>query len=273
MCKRGETMSKKVFISADIEGVNNVLTWDETELDKPEYPRYRKLMTQEVKAACEAAHNLGYEVFVKDAHDSARNLLIEDLPEYVTLHRGWQGCPASMMAGLDESFSAVIYIGYHSAANTNGNPLSHTMTTRVNHIKINGKISSEFLMNSYYASYKKVPIAFLSGDEALTKAVKEENDNIEVVATKKGVGNAIMSKHPDKVYKEIYDGVTKALSKDLKNNLVMLPQSFDIDIEFKNHQEAYSKSFFPGCKYVNPNRLLYSSDDYYECAVMFKFVV
>ena len=134
-------MSKKVFISADIEGVNNVLTWDETELDKPEYPRYRKLMTQEVKAACEAAHNLGYEVFVKDAHDSARNLLVEDLPEYVTLHRGWQGCPASMMAGLDESFSAVIYIGYHSAANTNGNPLSHTMTTRVNHIKINGKIA------------------------------------------------------------------------------------------------------------------------------------
>ena len=46
-------MTKKVFISADIEGVDNVLTWDETELGESKYPRYRKFMTQEVKAACD----------------------------------------------------------------------------------------------------------------------------------------------------------------------------------------------------------------------------
>ena len=264
---------KKVFISADIEGVNNVLTWDETELNSPEYARYRKLMTQEVKAACEAAHEEGFEVVVKDAHDSARNLIIEDLPPYVLLHRGWQGCPSSMMAGLDETYSAVIYIGYHSAAGTNGNPLAHTMTTRLNHVLINGKIASEFLMNSYFASYKKVPIAFLSGDEALTKTVKEENDNIEVVATKKGVGGAIISKHPEKVYEEIKAGVKKALKKDLSKNMVMLPASFDIDIEFKLAQDAYRVSFFPGCKYVKPNRVIYQSDKYEDVDVMFKFTI
>lgn len=266
-------MTKKVFISADIEGVDNVLTWDETELGESEYPRYRKFMTQEVKAACEAAHECGYEVVVKDAHDSARNLLIEDLPPYVKLHRGWQGCPVSMMAGLDSTYSAVIYIGYHSAAHTNGNPLSHTMTTSVNHVLINGKIASEFLINSYFATYNKVPVAFLSGDEALTKTVKEENDNIEVVATKKGLGGAILSKHPEQVCKEIKEGVTKALSKDLSKNFVMLPQSFDVDVEFRRAQDAYSRSFFPGCKYVNPNRVIYNTNDYKDFSVMMKFVL
>lgn len=264
---------KKVFISADIEGVNNVLTWDETEIDKPEYPRYRKFMTMEVKAACEAAHEAGYEVFVKDAHDYARNLLVEDLPEYVTLHRGWQGDPACMMSGLDKTFDCVMYIGYHSPAHTNGNPLAHTMVTRVNEIKINGKVASEFLMNSLYASYVGVPVAFLSGDENLTKIVKEENDNIETVASKKGAHGAVISKHPQTVCSEIKEGVKKALNKDLTNNKVLLPSSFDVDIEYRSHQEAYKCSFYPGCKYVAPNRVIFHADNYFDVATMFQFLV
>ena len=42
----------------------------------------------------------------------------------------------------------------------------------------------------------------------LCEKCRKELITNEVVATKKGVGNAIMSKHPDKVYKEI-----KALGK------------------------------------------------------------
>ena len=264
---------KKVFISADIEGVNNVLTWDETEIDKPEYFRYRKLMTQEVAAACEAAHETGYEVFVKDAHDSARNLIIEDLPEYVTLHRGWQGCPGCMMASLDDTFTCTIFIGYHSASGTNGNPLSHTMTSNVNYLKINGNIASEFLLNAYFSSYYNVPIAFLSGDEALTKEVKKINNEIEVVDTKKGIGGAIITKHPTLVCKEIKEGVIKALNKDLSKNIVTLPKTFDVEIEFKKSEYAYKCSFFPGCKYIEPNKILYKSSNYYDVSVMLQWLV
>ena len=98
----------KVFISADIEGVNNIATWDETSMNSPEYQYFRKQMTEEVKRACIGAKNAGAtEIFIKDAHDSARNLILSELPEYVKLHRGWQGCPCSMMAGLDETFDAI----------------------------------------------------------------------------------------------------------------------------------------------------------------------
>ena len=76
------------------------------------------------------------EIFIKDAHDSARNLILSELPDYVQLHRGWQGCPCSMMGGLDDSFDAVMFIGYHSPSRSDGNPLSHTMNTRIHHVKI-----------------------------------------------------------------------------------------------------------------------------------------
>ena len=73
----------KVFISADIEGVNNICTWDETDNRSGEYQYFRKQMTEEVAAACRAAKEAGAtEIFVKDAHDSARNLILKDLPEY-----------------------------------------------------------------------------------------------------------------------------------------------------------------------------------------------
>lgn len=264
----------KVFISADIEGVNNILTWDETTLNSPEYDKFRRQMTEEVRRACEGAKNAGAkEIFIKDAHDSARNLIINDLPEYVKLHRGWQGCPCSMMAGLDKSFDAVIFIGYHSPSRSDGNPLSHTMNTYIQHVKINGIIASEFYINALYASYLGVPIAFLSGDKNLTKQVINENENIITVATKEGIHGAVVSNHPNITNQLIEERVKEALSRDLKDNIITMPKHFDIEIQYKNHKDAYSNSFYPGCKLVGSDKVIFNSDDYYEVLRAFKFIL
>ena len=264
----------KVFISADIEGVNNIVTWDETSLNSPEYQYFRKEMTEEVTAACLAAKEAGAtEIFVKDAHDSARNLILKDLPDFVKLHRGWEGVPCSMMAGLDESFDAVMFIGYHSPASSIGNPLSHTMNGRNHYVKINGILTSEFYINSLYASYLGVPIAFLSGDKELTNIVKEANANIETVATKEGAHGAVISLHPNVTNNEIYETVKKALSKDLSNNIVELPKHFVVEIEYKRFIDAYNASFYPGCKLVNSDTVVFETDDYYEVVRALKFIL
>lgn len=264
----------KVFISADIEGVNNIVTWDETDLKSSEYQYFRKQMTEEVTRACMGANAAGAEtIFVKDAHDSARNLILKDLPEYVMLHRGWQGCPCSMMAGLDESFDAVIFIGYHSPASSDGNPLSHTMNLRNQYVKINGVLASEFYINALYASYLKVPVAFLSGDKKLTEFVKEQNANIATVATKEGAHGAVISRHPNVTNNEIEQSVKRILSSDLSNNLVPLPKHFDVEIQYKKFNDAYNASFYPGCKLISSDTVLFSSDDYYEVLRALKFIL
>lgn len=264
----------KIFISADIEGVNNIVSWDETELNHPEYAYFRRQMTAEVTAACEAAKAAGANhILIKDAHDSARNLILKELPEYVLLHRGWEGGPCSMMAGLDESYDAVIFIGYHSPASSEGNPLSHTMNLRNQYVKINGKLASEFYINALYASYLGVPIAFLSGDEELTKLVDEENSNIETVVTKTGSHGAVISRHPNVTNNEIFNKVKEALSKDLKLNLVTLPKHFEVEIQYKKFNDAYSASFYPGCKLISSNTIVFESDDYYEVIRALKFVL
>jgi len=187
----------KVFMSIDIEGINGICCWDETEADTSRYNEFKQELQREVNAACRGAIEAGAtEILIKDAHDSARNLSILDLPKEAKLLRGWEGTPCSMMAGLDESFDAVMFVGYHSASRSSGNSLSHTMNGNIFHVKINGEIASEFTINSLYASYLNVPVAFLSGDLNLTQLVKKVNNNIEVVASKEGLHGAVISKHP-----------------------------------------------------------------------------
>jgi D-amino peptidase len=105
----------KVFISADIEGVTGITHWDEADRLKPEYSEFREQMTAEVSAACEGALQAGFtEIWVKDAHASARNLIAAKLPRETRLIRGWSGHPFSMVQELDASFDAMLMIGYHS---------------------------------------------------------------------------------------------------------------------------------------------------------------
>lgn len=262
----------KVFISADIEGVNGICSWQETDAAHPRYSEFRNQMTEEVRRACLGAKAAGAtEILVKDAHDSAMNINVKSLPDYIRLHRGWDGSICSMMAGLDSSYDAVIFIGYHSPSRSSGNSLSHTMNTNIHHVKINGEIASEFLINSLYASYLNVPIAFLSGDLCLTEIVKKCNKNIETVATKIGHGGAAISKHPDITNNKIEKTVKHSLQKNLSQNLISLPTKFDIEIQYRKHTDAYHASFFPGCKLIDSDIISFSSDDYYKVLVMFKF--
>ena len=264
----------KIFISADIEGVNNIATWDETDMKSPEYAYFRKQMTEEVRRACVGAKKAGAtEILVKDAHDSARNLILKELPEYIKLHRGWQGCPCSMMAGLDKTFDAVIFIGYHSEASSDGNPLSHTMNSRNQYVKINGVLTSEFYINALYATYLGIPVAFLSGDKKLTEFVKSLNQNIATVATKEGIHGAVISSHPGVTDPLIEEEVKKVLSTDLKNNLLELPKHFDVEIQYKRFNDAYNASFYPGCKLISSDTIMFSTDDYYEVVRALKFIL
>lgn len=163
-------MSKKLFISADIEGTAGICNWSEAEKGGDLYEKFAALMTAEVAAAAQAALDLGWEVTIKDAHDSARNIDPEKLPAGCRLIRGWTGEPLCMMAGLETGhFDAAAYTGYHADAFSSGNPLAHTMTPSAHRVTLNGSPASEFTLNAYAAAELGVPSVFLSGDAALCR--------------------------------------------------------------------------------------------------------
>ena len=100
---------KKLFISADLEGVSGVSSWEETRYGEQGYDAACRQLTREVAAACHAAQELGYTVLVKDGHEDARNIDPTGLPRGVLLHRGWQNEPAAMMQAMTQrSISAIM---------------------------------------------------------------------------------------------------------------------------------------------------------------------
>lgn len=254
----------KVYISADIEGISMVTNWDETELNLPDHEAAAKQMTREVLAACEGAIACGAdEIIVKDGHDSARNMTFEEFPDEVTLIRGWTNTPESMVAGLDESFDAVIFIGYHSGAGFNGNPLSHTMNLDNNYLKINDRMAAEFDMNAYVAAYYNVPVVFLSGDQQLCDHAKEIAPNMESVGVKWGWGNATYNMSCSKACSAIKQGVINGLNK--KNQcLIETPDHFAMEINFKECVHALRSSFYPGAEQIDSRTVRFTGKDIEE---------
>ncbi len=92
----------KIYISADMEGVVGAVTGEQLGPGGFEYERFRQFMTNEVNAAIDAARAAGATEFViSDSHGNGQNLLIEQLPDDVTVIRSWPR-ELSMMAGIDE---------------------------------------------------------------------------------------------------------------------------------------------------------------------------
>ncbi len=263
----------KVFISADIEGVTGITSPDEANPDHRDVGYFQEQMTREVKAACDGALAAGAkEIWIKDAHWTGRNIDARKLPECVRVIRGWSGHPFSMMQELDDSFAAVFYVGYHARANSGGNPLAHTMSGRVvMELRINDQPASEFLLNTYTAAMCKVPVAFLSGDEALCAEVRDFNESIKTVATFRGVGQSTVSVHPEVGVRRIRE-VSEAALKSVPR-LRPLPPDFTVEIDYKLPREAYGKQFFPGCELAKDGTVRFRHKDWFECLRMIHFCV
>jgi D-amino peptidase len=161
----------QVYISVDMEGIAGVVHEDQTDPIEPrhagEYNRFRRLMTNEANAAIAGALDAGAtRVLVNDSHWLTRNLLAEELhPEAELLSGGPKRL--SMMEGIQSGFDAAMFIGYHARAGTRHAIIDHTYTSRVYEARINGRPVGELALNAAMAGVHGVPVALVSGDQAL----------------------------------------------------------------------------------------------------------
>lgn len=264
----------KIFLSADIEGTCGIAHWDETEQGKNGYQHFAEQMTREVAAACEGAVTAGAtELMIKDAHDTARNLNPQALPRCARIFRGWGRHPYSMMAGLDKSFDGALFTGYHAWAGSDHNPLAHTMNLGVSELTINGMPGSELLINCLTCAYEDVPVYFVSGDAGLCAWVQTVNPNIVTVPVSRGEGNGSISIHPDVAVERIRETVAGALKGPRADYLFPLPESFEVEVRYRDHFAAKRAGFYPGATQVGAHTVRYRADDYLQVLTFFSFVL
>jgi len=261
----------KVFISADIEGVTTTNVKEECFPPNAAYPLHAKQMTDEVLAVCQGALAAGAsapgatEIFVKDAHSAGRNIDPTRLPKEVTLIRSYSWCPDTMVEGIDGSFDAALFVGYHSPSGRGGNPLAHTLSSiNISGIWINGRLASEFMIYSWATARYGVPTVFLSGDKTLCEDYADLHPSLITVAVKDGIGGASFCRSVEATIPEIRRKSEQALRQDLSAATIALPESFDVEVQYKSQAYAEKASHFPEVRKTGDHAVAFRRRDYTE---------
>jgi len=265
-------MTLRIYISADIEGVTDLVHFDETERKKSDFDIARNLMTSEVNAAIEGALEAGAtDIVVRDAHGDARNIIPEKLNKAAQLIRGWADTPYCMMEGISEHFNAVMFVGYHAAAETPDSTLKHTMTLRVAEIRVNGILMAEAGLNALIAGMFNVPTILITGDKSVCDYARETFSGIETVAVKEGIGAAAINFHPEISRQKIKAGAIAALSRISEFEPFILSKPYEFVIRYRYEHSAFKASFYPGAERINNTTIRFISDELKDCFQFFYF--
>jgi len=261
----------KVFISVDMEGVTGVVNGDDASRTGKDYDYFRQTMTREANAAIEGALAAGAtEIVVRDSHGSALNLLPEMLHRSAKFIRDWSGGPMSMMEGIDASYDAAIYVGYHARAGTPNGVLDHTSSGNVTDISVNGVSMPETGYNALMAGYYDVPVVFVAGDKAVCDQARELLGNVETVAVKEGIGAAALNLHPEVAREQIRAGVEKALQNLENYKPYKLPAPYTMVLKLKTEQSIYEGALYPGAKRTGDWELTYVAQDVLELMLAYR---
>jgi D-amino peptidase len=262
--------SLKVFISVDMEGISGVVVSAECRQGGRDYQYFRKIMTLETNAAIEGALAAGAtEILVRDSHGSALNIIPDLLHHRARLLRNWSGGFLGMMEGIDNTFDAVMFIGYHARAGTPNAIIDHTSSGSVMDMSVNGISLPEAGYNALVAGHFGVPVVFLAGDQAICDQVKKLFGNVETVAVKQGIGEASLGIHPQVARTRIQQGVTRALKNLKKYTPFKMKPPYKLVLKLKSERMVYRGSFYPGAKRTGPWELTFTSDSILEIVKAF----
>jgi D-amino peptidase len=265
----------KVLISVDMEGITGVVTGEQLGPTGFEYQRFREFMTAEALAAVEAAKESGAtEIVVVDAHGNGQNLLIDRLPNDVRIIRAWPR-PLMMMEGIDSTFGAAIFIGYHSATTNVAGVRAHTISSAtLAAVELNGVAVGESGINAAIAGHFGVPVVMISGDDAAVAEAQRLIGPIEGAIVKRSISfHSANTMTPAAGQALIREKVKAGLSKRAALRPYVLPKPIRLDVTFKNYTPAEVMAYLPGIERRNAHTIRFTGRDMVEVSRFIEFLV
>jgi D-amino peptidase len=239
---------RKIFISVDMEGISGVVQPAQLGPEGFEYQRAREWMTGEVNAAIAGIRASGpAEIVVCDSHGNGQSVLIDQLPDDVRIVRGFPR-PMEMMQGIDDSFSAAVFIGYHASEWTANAVRGHTISSaRLLGVKLNGTEVSEGMYNAALAGQFGVPVAFVSGDRLAVTQLQQVAASAEGVIVKEPYGyHSALTVTPARGQAMIREGLARAMAKLGSLTPYRLSGPINLEVGFKLTLDAERAAFVPG---------------------------
>ncbi len=266
----------KVYISADMEGIAGVVTGEQLGPQGFEYQRFREFMTNEVLAAIEGARAAGAtEILVSDSHGNGQNLLIEKFPKDVQIVRSWPR-PLMMMEGIDSTFDAVLFVGYHASTTNVEGVRAHTMSSaNFADIRLNGISVPEAGVNAAIAGHFGVPVVLITGDSAIVKEAQGLlGGDLEGAVVKWPYGfHSARTMTPQASCELIREKAKVAVTRATGRKPYRMKTPVDLEIRFKNYRPAEVLAYLPSVERVDARTVRFRGKDVLEVARFLEFAL
>jgi D-amino peptidase len=233
-------------------------------------------MAEDTNAAIRGALAAGAgEIVVNDSHGDMRNLLPEDLNPAARLitHSFKQ---VGMMEGLDQSFDAALFIGYHAQAESPRGVFAHTGEYTVRDLKINGRSVGEGGLNTILAEWYGVPVVLVTGDDVAVSQVKGVATKTRGVVVKHAINNRAMMLEPlarvhQWIENEARDGVASS-----ERFLAQRGASYRVEMRFDSTLIPEIAEAFPGITRPSPDTVTFERNSmpaaYRELRVLYRYI-
>jgi D-amino peptidase len=179
-----------------------------------------------------------------------------------------------MMAGIDQSFDAAVFIGYHASTNNSQGVRAHTFSSaQLTRVTLNGREVTEGAWNAAIAGQFGVPVVFVSGDEAAIEEVRGMVGPLEAFATKRPLSfHAAETVMPATSVAHIEAGVKAALGRlsTFKPYKVSMPVT--VEISFKHYRPVELLSYLKMFERVNSHTIRFTAKDMAEASDIESFI-
>lgn len=275
----GQGPAKRVYISVDMEGISGVSGSDQTTAGESEYGRARKLMAADANAAIAGAFAGGAtDVLVNDSHGGQRNLLPEDLdPRARLISHSFKR--HGMMEGLDETFDAVIFVGYHAKAQAPRGLFAHTGSGVVRDLRINGVSVGEGGLNALQADWFGVPVVLVTGDDTAIDEVRERVPGVRGVVVKRAINTRAVELMPlERARREIGEAARAAVAAvpGGGKHAPKRADSYRVELQYNNFTYPEIATAFTEVELVSPDTVAFTRktmpETYRLIRVLYRFI-
>jgi D-amino peptidase len=230
-----------IYISADLEGVLGVTSPHQCfpTADPAGYHQAVNQLVLELNTVIASFQRHGTHTFtVNDAHGYMANLAPLHLPNHVRLLTG-KPKPCAMSAGLDATYDAVCFVGYHAKVGTQNGILCHTFHDKVWDLRLNGQSLGEGGINALYAGIvHQAPVVLASGDAAVCQELHSLIPGLQTVETKQGLSFSAALHHSWDTVSQAYDTAIAAVCQNPLPKPIQQLGPYQLDVTLATTQAA-----------------------------------
>jgi D-amino peptidase len=266
----------KVYVSVDMEGCAGIVHREQTDPKGFDYELGRSAMVLEANAAVQGAFDAGAtEVVVSDSHggNGMRNIRLADLDPRAQLITG-SPRPLGQVDGLDESFAALLLVGYHTRHGRAG-VLSHTTNGQaVANLSVDGRIVGEIGLNARVAASLGVPTMLVTGDDLTTAEAAHDCPDAELVTVKWALGRyAARCLHPSLACAAIRRGAAAGVARAARVTPDAPRAPVAIRLQFKETGSAESAARLPGATLADDDTVAFEAASMVEAYAAYSLAV